>query len=68
MSEPALALDMRGACLEALIRKALADGWAFGATQHEANRMAIRIVQEKFPKKPLREISKLIQKMRGELA
>jgi hypothetical protein len=59
---------MQVACLEALIRKALADGWAFGATQHEANRLAIRMAQEKFPKEPLREISKLIQRMREELA
>ena len=68
MSEPASALGMQGACLEALIRKALADGWAFGSTQHEANRLAIRMAQEKFPMEPLRKISKLIQRMRGELA
>ena len=67
MTESDPGRDMRGVCLEAVIRKALADAWARGATRQEANNMAIRIVREKFPKEPQWEISELIQKFRGEL-
>jgi hypothetical protein len=54
--------------LEATIRKALADAWARGATKQEAIMTAVQMAREKFPDKPQREISELIQKMRGELA
>jgi hypothetical protein len=68
MKEPRSAPDIRGVRLEATIRKALADAWALGVPEPEANSMVIRMVQEKFPKEPRREISKLLERMRGKLA
>ena len=64
MSEPPSKGDVRGARLEAITRKALADAWARGRTMPEANRMAVQMVHEKFPEMPESEISALIQTMR----
>jgi hypothetical protein len=64
MSEPPSRGGVREARLEALLRKALADAWAHGASMQEANRMAVQMVHEKFPEMPDREISALIQTMR----
>jgi hypothetical protein len=55
---------VREARLEALIRKALADAWASGASKQDANRMAVRMVHENFPEMPDSEISALIQTVR----
>jgi hypothetical protein len=41
--------DMRDVRLEALIRKALADAWAEGATEKEAQSMTVQFVQKVFP-------------------
>ncbi len=64
MSEPPSKGGVREARLEALVRKALADAWAHGASMQEANGMAVQMVHEKFPEMPDREISSLIQTMR----
>ncbi len=64
MSESPSKGRAREARLEALVRKALADAWAHGASMQEANRMAVQMVHEKFPEMPNREISALIQTMR----
>ncbi len=64
MSEPPSKGGAREARLEALLRKALADAWAHGASVQEANRMAVQMVHEKFPEMPDGEISALIQIMR----
>ncbi len=64
MSEPPSKGGVREAHLEALIRKALADAWAHGASRQEANRMAVQMVHEKFPKMSDSEISALIQTTR----
>ena len=64
MREPPSKGGAREARLEALLRKALADAWAHGASMQEANRMAVQMVHEKFPEMPNREISALIQTMR----
>ena len=49
MSEPSSESDMRGVRLEQLIRKALADAWAHGATNKEAESMAVQTVRNEFP-------------------
>ena len=49
MSEPPSKSDMRGVRLEQLIRKALADAWAHGATYKEAESMAVQTVRNEFP-------------------
>ena len=64
MSEPPSKGGAREARLEAIIRKALADAWAHGASKQEANRMAVQIVHENFPEMPDSEISALIQTTR----
>ena len=68
MREPESTQDTREVYLEAIIRKALADAWAFGVTQEDAHKMAVQMVHKDFPEEPLSEISKLIQTMRGAVA
>ena len=55
---------VRGASLEDITRKALADAWARGGTMKEAKRMVVQMIHEKFPEMPENEISKLIESMR----
>jgi len=64
MSESPSKGDVRGAHLEAITRKALADGWARGRTVNQANKMAVQMVREKFPGVRESDISALIQSMR----
>ena len=64
MSESPSKGRAREARLEALVRKALADAWAHGASKQEANRMAVQMVHEKFPEMSDSEISALIQTTR----
>ncbi len=64
MSESPSKGDVRGAQLEAITRKALADAWARGRTVNQANKMAIQMVREKFPGVRESDISALIQSMR----
>jgi len=57
---------VQAACLEASIRKALADAWAVGATGSEAQRIAVGKLHKKFPELPSREILKLVRNLRPE--
>lgn len=64
MSEPPSKSDVPRACLEAVIRKALADGWAYGLTLEETNRMAVQKAHECFPEMGEGEISGLVETIR----
>ena len=64
MSEPPHR-DMRNVRLEALVRKALADAWAKGLTQNDAESMAVQIVRKVLPDIEETEIFSAIKALRG---
>jgi len=68
MSELLPKEGVRGARLEAMICKALADAWAHGVIMEEANRTTVQMVRENFPEIPDSEISGLIQTLRWKSA
>lgn len=57
--------DAQRARLKSTARRALADAWARGSVQDEANKIAAQIIQEKFPSMKEDEITKLIQEVRS---
>jgi phage terminase large subunit GpA-like protein len=67
MSKPSSKGGFRGARLEAVTRKALADVWARGVTMKEANRMAVQMIHEKFPEMSESKISAVIRTVRRGL-
>ena len=63
MGESPSMRGIRGASLEAITRKALADAWARGGTMKEAKRMVVQMIHEKYPEMPENEISELFESM-----
>lgn len=58
--------DLQRARLKSVARRALADAWARGKAQSEARKIAVKIIQAKFPNMKKDEISDLIEAIRSE--